>query len=126
MIVEDEPAIRGLVSRTLEDEKYRVETAADGIEALENVREQQPDAIILDLALPVVDGWAVIDALDADDRHGKIPVIVVSARQRYANVGERGVHAFLSKPFELDTLLAVLEDLLPAEAPPAADGHIAE
>jgi CheY-like chemotaxis protein len=112
MVVEDEPAIRGLLSMTLECENYHVETAGDGREALDKVEQVQPDAILLDLMLPTMDGWALIDALSERSETDGIPIIAVSATQRYLNVGERGVHAFLSKPFDVDTLLIVLEEML--------------
>lgn len=112
MVVEDEPAIRSLLSITLEGENYHVETAADGQEALEKVEQLHPDAILLDLLLPTIDGWALIDALNGRSETGSIPIIAVSATQRFLNVGEQGVHAFLSKPFDVDTLLVVLEEVL--------------
>jgi CheY-like chemotaxis protein len=112
MVVEDEPAIRGLLSMTLECENYHVETVGDGREALDKVEQVQPDAILLDLMLPTMDGWALIDALSERSETDGIPIIAVSATQRYLNVGERGVHAFLSKPFDVDTLLIVLEEML--------------
>ena len=112
MIIEDEPAIRGLLSMTLECENYHVETAGDGREALDKVERVQPDAILLDLVLPNMDGWAFVNALSERSETDGIPIIAVSASQRYLNVGERGVHAFLSKPFDVDTLLVVLEGVL--------------
>ena len=112
MIVEDEPAIRGLLSMTLEQEDYRVETAADGRDALEKVRDHPPDAMLVDLIMPVMDGWSLIDALEADATVGEIPVVAVSAADRYAAVGEHRVYAFLSKPFDVETLLMVLSDAI--------------
>ena len=112
MVVEDEPAIRGLLCITLESENYRVETAGDGLEALNKVKQALPDAILLDLMLPNMDGWALINALSERSETGGIPIIAVSATQRFLNVGERSVHAFLSKPFDVDTLLIVLEEVL--------------
>ena len=112
MIVEDEPAIRGLLSMTLEQEDYRVETAADGREALEKVRDHPPDAMLVDLSMPVMDGWTLIDTLGADATVGEIPVVAVSAADRYTAVGEHGVYAFLSKPFDVETLLMVLSDAI--------------
>jgi CheY-like chemotaxis protein len=70
MVVEDEPAIRSLLSITLEGENYHVETAADGQEALEKVEQMHPDAILLDLMLPKIDGWALIDALNGRSETG--------------------------------------------------------
>jgi two-component system, OmpR family, response regulator CpxR len=112
MIVEDEPAIRGLLSLTLEAEAYQVETASNGLEALEKLRHRPPDAILLDLVMPVMDGWSLIDTLDADREVGEIPVVAVSAGQRYTKVGEHNVYAFLSKPFDVETLLTVLDDVI--------------
>jgi CheY-like chemotaxis protein len=112
MVVEDEPAIRGLLSMTLESENYRVETAGDGREALTKVGRHSPDLILLDLMLPNMDGWEVIEALHEESDTKRIPIIAVSAGRRIADVGERGVQAFLSKPFDVDTLLKVLEEVL--------------
>jgi CheY-like chemotaxis protein len=112
LVVEDEPAIRGLLSLTLEAERYRVATAEDGHEALSRIRDRPPDAILLDLLLPRMDGWGVIRSLKHDGMAGQIPIIAVSAGDRRAAVGEHGVRAFLSKPFDLETLLVVLEDVL--------------
>jgi CheY-like chemotaxis protein len=112
MVVEDEPAIRGLLCMTLECENYHVEAAGDGQEALSKMGQVLPDAIVLDLMLPTMDGWALIDALNERPQTDSIPIIAVSATQRYQHVGERGVQAFLSKPFDVDTLLVVLADVL--------------
>jgi CheY-like chemotaxis protein len=112
MVVEDEPCIRGLLSMTLECENYRVETASDGLEALTKLERQAPDVILLDLMLPKMDGWTLIDELSENAATDKIPIIAVSAGTRYTDVGERGVQAFLSKPFDVETLLVVLEEVL--------------
>ena len=112
MVVEDEPAIRGLLCMTLECENYHVESASDGQEALDKVEQGRPDVILLDLVLPNMDGWALIAALSEKSETDGIPIIAVSASQRCLNVGERGVQAFLSKPFDVDTLLVVLEEVL--------------
>jgi chemosensory pili system protein ChpA (sensor histidine kinase/response regulator) len=109
LVVEDAPALRGLLSLILEDEDYHVETACDGKEALDKVQEHRPDAILLDLLLPLLDGWAVIDSLNADTERNAIPIIAISSGQRPATVGERGVHANMSKPFNIDTMLLMLE-----------------
>jgi CheY-like chemotaxis protein len=112
LVVDDEPAIRGLLSLLLEDENYHVETASDGQEALRKVEQRSPDVIVLDLMLPRMDGWEVIDAISEGSVTSGIPIIAVSAAERYMEVGDRGVQAFLSKPFDIATLLAVLEEVL--------------
>jgi len=112
MVVEDEPAIRGLLTLTLEAEDYDVVTAEDGQDALSKVAKHKPDALVLDLMLPKVDGWQVIDSLDHDYQDGSIPIIAVTAGARKVTVGEHGVRAFLSKPYDLDTLLVTLDQAL--------------
>jgi CheY-like chemotaxis protein len=115
LIVEDEPAIRGLLSLTLEGEQYQVTTAEDGQEALDQVHQQRPDAILLDLYLPKVDGWQVIDSLEKDSTNGHIPIIAMSAAHRWFPVGEKDVRAYLSKPFDVETLLVTLDQVLGRE-----------
>jgi|tagenome__1003787_1003787.scaffolds.fasta_scaffold17035958_1 CheY-like chemotaxis protein len=112
LIVEDEPAVRGLLSLMLEGEDYNVRTAEDGQEALDQVETARPDAILLDLNLPRVSGWQVIDWLDRDHGAEKVPIIAVTAGAKKVAVGQHGIKAFLSKPFDLDTLLVVLDQVL--------------
>ena len=112
LVVDDEPAIRGLLSLTLEGEDYTVTTAEDGQEALDHVHQHRPDAILLDLMLPKVDGWQVIDSLDQETRADHIPIITMSAIGNSRIVGERGVKAFLSKPFNDELLLQTLRATL--------------
>jgi CheY-like chemotaxis protein len=126
MVVEDEPAIRGLLSLVLESKNYRVDTAGDGREALTLVGQHSPDLILLDLMLPQMDGWEVIAALGEDADTEKIPIIAVSAGPRYAIVGEHGVRAFISKPFDVETLLEVLNEVLQQSAAPTEPAIIRE
>jgi DNA-binding response OmpR family regulator len=109
LVVEDDAATRDLLSLTLEADNYHVVTAMDGQEALDAVKLQRPDVILLDLMLPRVDGWQVIESLD--DGSDCIPIITMSAGQRYWGVGEHGVKAFLSKPYHIDSLLTVLDEV---------------
>jgi CheY-like chemotaxis protein len=112
LIVEDEPAVRGLLSLILEGEHYKVRTAEDGQEALDQVEAARPDAILLDLNLPRVNGWQVIDSLDRNHDAERVPIIAVTAGAKKVTVGQHGIKAFLSKPFDLDTLLVVLDQVL--------------
>src|SRR4030095_10187815 len=79
MVVEDEAAISDLVAAALEDEGYRVLTARDGRDALRQVEREPPDAIVLDLRLPNLDGWQVIRGCRAHPATTATPIIVVSA-----------------------------------------------
>src|SRR5688572_23623276 len=93
LIVEDEPAVRGLLSLMLEGEHYKVRTAADGQEALAQVEAARPDAILLDLNLPRVSGWQVIDSLDRNIDAEKVPIIAVTAGTKKVTVGQHGIKA---------------------------------
>jgi len=101
-----------LLTLILEAENYHVATAEDGQDALDQLRALEPDAILLDLMLPRVDGFEVIQALSRAHEH--IPIVALSAGNRRPNVGEHDVHAFLSKPYNVDALLTVLQDVLAA------------
>jgi CheY-like chemotaxis protein len=80
LVVEDDPATRELLRRALEQDGWTVEEAADGAEALERIEAQPPAVILLDLMMPRLDGFEVVDRLRAHDDWRRIPVIVVTAR----------------------------------------------
>ncbi len=95
------------MSIALRMEGFVVDTAADGAEALDKARRSTPDAIVLDLMMPKMDGRAFIDAWRAEPANRQAPVVVMSAGSAPIGVGESGVQAFLAKPFDLDDLLAL-------------------
>ncbi|HEV8308180.1 MAG TPA: response regulator [Methylomirabilota bacterium] len=80
LVVDDDPQVVDLVRQLLEDEPYEVTAAADGEEALEAVARQRPDVILLDLLMPRLDGFAVIEHLQQDPETRLIPVIVLTAK----------------------------------------------
>jgi chemosensory pili system protein ChpA (sensor histidine kinase/response regulator) len=112
LVVEDEPAIRGLVSLLLEVEGYLVDGASDGQEALTKLRRQLPDALVVDLDLPIMNGYELVRACRADDQARHIPIIAISAMYSGQTVRDLDVQGFLPKPFSLDTLLNVLHGIL--------------
>jgi len=115
LVVDDEDAIRDVIAETLELEGYRVEKAADGNAALAMVKATQPDAIVLDLMMPGMDGWTFLKVCRRDDLCSCTPIMVMSA---YRKLGEatRDLHvqACLEKPFDLDVFLRAIERLLRA------------
>lgn len=117
LVVEDEPAVRALLSLVLETRGYAVATAEDGQQALVKVQTERPDAILLNLMLPKVDGWSVVEALYHDARPACIPLIAISAGQRLEMLGDRGVRAYLSKPFDVAGLIGAIEEALASTAP---------
>ena len=112
LVVEDEPAIRGLVSLLLESEGYLVDGAPDGREALTKLAERPPDALVVDLDLPVMNGCDLVRACRADDGLRHLPIIAISGVVGSRAVQDLDVQGFLPKPFSLDTLLNVLHGIL--------------
>ena len=115
LIVDDDPDMRLGLHVRLKANHYNVIFAADGIASIAEARKHMPDLIILDLGLPAGDGFSVMDRLKANDSLSLIPVIVVSARDRTANMDRAiraGAKAFLQKPVDNAELLAVIRQVL--------------
>lgn len=115
LVVDDDPAILGTVADILDLEGYQVQTAQNGQEALLRLRETRPSLVLLDMRMPVMDGWGFSRALAAEGI--KLPIIVMTAaRDAKAWAAEIGAEAFVSKPFELPDLLATVERVRAASA----------
>ncbi len=118
LVVEDDDAIRGLVSEVLRDDGYDVREATNGLEALEQVREERPDLIVLDLMMPVMDGWAFVEECRRKRCCNEVPIVVTSASHDLPRTAERlrtfGVRTCLAKPFDVDGLLALVERYVPS------------
>jgi two-component system response regulator MprA len=113
LVVDDEPAVREALSRALRLEGYDVDLAADGAEALERIEGDQPDAVVLDVLMPVLDGLEATRRLRAGG--DRTPVLMLTAREgvsdRVAGL-DAGADDYLVKPFALEELLARLRALL--------------
>jgi GAF domain-containing protein/CheY-like chemotaxis protein len=108
LVVDDEPAVRDLMSRFLGKEGFRVVAAAGGEEGLRLARELQPDVITLDVLMPGIDGWSVLAALKADAALADIPVIMLTMLDD-RNLGYAlGAADYLTKPIDRERLVAVL------------------
>src|SRR5262249_43354176 len=120
LVVEDDDAIRGLVSEVLRDDGYQVREAANGVEALETVREAPPDLIVLDLMMPVMNGWTFLEECRRANSCAEVPVVVTSAAHDLARSADRlrtmGVRTCLAKPFYMEGLLALVERYAPIES----------
>jgi len=115
LVVDDEPDIVRLVTKTLEVNGYEVITANDGQEGLEKTKTEKPDLIVLDLMLPKIDGYKVCGLLKRDTRYAKTPIILFTAKAQEKDVklGEEvGADAYIIKPFEAEVLLSKIEELL--------------
>jgi CheY-like chemotaxis protein len=112
LVVDDDPAIRDVVADILELSNYRVTTASNGAEALDQIRAQPPAAVLLDLMMPVMDGWEFIERCRRRPPCARLPVAIMSAAHNAASAAsELGVQGYLTKPFELETVLAVVDRL---------------
>jgi CheY-like chemotaxis protein len=109
LIVEDEADAREALTEFLEAKGYRVECAQNGLEALEEIRTKKPSLILLDLMMPLMDGYAFLDQASKSHLIEDIPVVVTSAYQsRYAP----GAAAVVRKPIRPETLIPVIERLV--------------
>jgi len=112
LVADDEPLIRALVTIAFEDAGYDVETAADGAEALAKACQRPPQAIVLDLMMPVMDGWDFLDAWRGQPASRTVPIVALSAGCRREGRPPPAVRALLTKPFDLDRLVATVTSLV--------------
>ena len=111
LVVDDDPAIRRLVIATLKRDGYQFVEASNGREALDRMRAEHPDCVVLDLMMPIVSGWDVLQERVHDPELTKIPVIIVSANREPELVKalDKGICAFLPKPFDITALSALVK-----------------
>lgn len=107
LVVDDESAIRDSLALVLSDEGYAVLTARNGQEALACLAQQRPAVVLLDLQMPVMTGWEVLDTLRV--HAPTVPVVVMTAgTTARAEAVRHGAAGYLPKPFDLDDLLGVV------------------
>jgi CheY-like chemotaxis protein len=115
LLVDDDPSVRRMLQRVLEEEDYFVVSAANGLEALEHAQAWSPNLALLDLGLPVQDGWDTLGRLAAGDP--LLPVIIITARPNQVFLAlASGASALMEKPLDLPKLLRMIQDLLAAPA----------
>jgi CheY-like chemotaxis protein len=112
LVVDDDPAILATVAETLELEGYPVVTARNGAEALRCIEGERPSLLLLDMRMPVLDGWGLARELRA--RGIAVPLLVMTAAQDARRWAEQiGAAGYLAKPFDLDDLLDTVARLRP-------------
>jgi DNA-binding response OmpR family regulator len=124
LVAEDDPAMLDLVARWLEAAGYGVIKARDGEEVVRTVNEAAPAAIVMDVSMPLLDGFQVLLRL-RDLRRPLPPVLLLTGRQSADDVRRAvslGARDYLTKPVERAHLLSRLERMLRAAKPPAAPG----
>jgi DNA-binding response OmpR family regulator len=115
LVADDDPEILSLLSVRLKDKGYRVLEASDGVQTLQQARDNRPDLIVLDVMMPGKNGWEVAKELRHDPETRDIGIVVLTALGE--NINEMtspiyGADAFLDKPFEFATLEAKIRDTL--------------
>lgn len=114
LIVEDNPVDRQRLEKLLSEAGYMVATAADGTQALASVKRNKPDAILMDVNMPQMDGFAATRALQGDAETKSIPVILVTSKDQKADKawGQMlGAKGYVTKPFTDDQLLSQVRSL---------------
>ena len=110
LIADDEQQLALAVKIRLQSKGYQVVTATDGRAALELAEQEKPDLIILDVLMPIMDGYSCLRELNIRFGRGKIPVIILTARDRMKDLFElEGIEDYVIKPFDHEDLLIRIE-----------------
>lgn len=114
LVIDDDLPLRGMLAAALRQHGFQVLLAGDGAEGQRALTIHNPDVILLDLAMPDVNGWDFLQRLQETGHLGTVPIIVVSAHVRVEPQAllQMGVSAILPKPFNLPDLLDVIEHLV--------------
>lgn len=114
LVVDDDPNIRGLIVAALKRDGYTFLEAPNGREALDLMRSEHPDVVVLDLMMPILSGWDVLRERSAEPELQRIPVILVSANRdpEVATAVSQGICAFLPKPFDIGALSALVRSCI--------------
>jgi DNA-binding response OmpR family regulator len=115
LVIDDDLPLRGMLAAALRQHGFQVLLAGDGAEGQRALNIHKPNVILLDLAMPEVNGWDFLQRLKETGHLGKVPIIVVSAHLRTdpQAILQMGVSAILPKPFNLPELIDLIDHLAP-------------
>jgi len=119
LVVDDDEHIQKSLSQYLEMEEFDVDVASSGQEALERAGSQTPDLVLLDIMMPEMDGFEVVERLHQEAPTAKVPIILLTARGQDTDVirgYHMGVSSYLTKPFNLDELVETIREVLNADS----------
>lgn len=125
LVVDDDPPIRVMLRRMLEDEGYDVALAADGLEALSYCERQMPDMVLLDIGMPYMDGYEFVEEFIRRGWRGRSRLFVLSAQIRRNDDLARiagSIDGFRAKPFDVNDILDTIRDLLTGRVSVADSG----
>jgi len=120
LVVEDDPDLLALVEMILADAGYAVTLACDGLQALARVEERMPGVILLDMRMPVMNGWEFAREYRARYGHAAPIVVVTAAEDARARAQEIGADAWLEKPFDVDDVVRMVARFVDPPRHPAA------
>lgn len=115
LIVDDEPFNVDYLEQELEDLDYQLITASNGREALDKIQSHLPDLVLLDLQMPILDGFDVLSQIKADNDLRNIPIIIVSAANDSRSIVKgikQGADDYLTKPVDVDLLVQKVKEYL--------------
>ena len=115
LIVDDSVTVRKVTSRLMERQGFEVETAKDGVDALEKLQELRPDVVLLDIEMPRMDGFEVLRSVRRDEALKDLPIIMITSRtgeKHKQQAMELGVNEYLGKPFQEANLIATIEEVI--------------
>lgn len=127
LIADDEPALRSLLKTNLSFEGFETLTASNGEEALRVIREEAPDVVLLDVMMPVLDGWQVLEELSkSDNRHTRVILVTAKADSEAQLQGwELGCDEYLTKPFDLDDMIERIVEVTDRDAASTEERRLA-
>lgn len=115
LVVDDSATVRRLVTIALERQGYQIACAADGFEALSKINDRLPDLILLDIAMPKLDGYQVCKVIRTNDESKHIPVVMLSGKGGFFDKVKgrmAGATAYITKPFEAEVLISTIKKYL--------------
>lgn len=118
LVVDDDEHILRSLSQYLELEDFNVVSASSGVEALEKFTTEKPDLVVLDVMMPGMDGFQVLETLRKDAHKPNVPVLMLTARDQHADIMkgyQMGATSYLIKPFNLDELVDAIRELFAAQ-----------
>ena len=117
LVADDEEQLALALKIRLQSQGYSVTTAHNGQQALERALEERPDLIILDVLMPVMDGYSCLREINTRFGRGKIPIIILTARERMKDLFElEGIEDYVIKPFDHEDLLIRIERIFKRRA----------
>jgi two-component system, cell cycle response regulator DivK len=119
LVVDDDEDARLLLSLILDSAGFDVDTASDGLEAVLKLERSKPDLLLLDLMMPVFDGWEVIHSVRTNAATHELPILVISAKFGLINTREHDVQGYVRKPIVPMALLDALDQVLRQGTMPA-------